>query len=225
MDSGFQFLDLILLAMVAGFLILRLRSVLGRRTGHEPPRQREAMVGGTAGEGKERAGEKVAALPERRADAERTAAPRAQGGLMRIRHADPLFDADHFLSGAKAAFEMIVGAFAKGDTAALEPLLSKDVYHGFARAIDERNRAGHTLETTIVALKESAIVDAELDGREATITVRFVSDQVNVTRDRDGRVVDGDPDRVTEVTDLWTFRRDTRAADPNWQLVATAVPD
>ena len=143
-------------------------------------------------------------------------------GLERIRAADPGFDPAQFLEGARAAFEMIVGAFAAGDKARLRPLLSDEVYTPFAAAIDERTAAGETLETRIVGLKRLDITEAGLTGRLARVTVKFVSDQINLLRAHDGSVVDGDPDHAVEKTDFWSFTRDTRASDPNWVLEATA---
>ncbi|RMD60791.1 MAG: Tim44 domain-containing protein, partial [Alphaproteobacteria bacterium] len=145
-------------------------------------------------------------------------------GLTQIQLADKNFDKDHFLAGARAAFEMVLNAYAAGDTKALRPLLSNDVYENFAGAIAERAKAGHTLETTLVGITEAAIVDAELQNKTAFITVKFVSEQVNVVRDKDGNVVEGDPNQVTRITDIWTFARNTRSRDPNWTLVATQSP-
>jgi len=143
-------------------------------------------------------------------------------GLERIRTADPGFDPAQFLEGARFAFEMVVAAFAAGDKDRLRPLLSDDVYQPFAAAIDERTAAGETLETRIIALKRLDITEAGLAGRLARVTVKFVSDQINMLRAHDGSVVDGDPDHAIEKTDFWSFARDTRSSDPNWVLVATA---
>jgi predicted lipid-binding transport protein (Tim44 family) len=143
-------------------------------------------------------------------------------GLERVRSADPGFDPSQFLAGARAAFEMIVGAFAAGDKARLRPLLSDEVYTPFAAALDERAAAGETLETRIIGLKRLDITEAGLTGRMARITIKFVSDQINVLRAHDGSIVDGDPDHAVEKTDFWSFARDTRATDPNWVLEATA---
>jgi predicted lipid-binding transport protein (Tim44 family) len=214
-----HYFDIILFAMVAAFLVLRLRSVLGRRTGNERPhdsvlRRAEASA------------DKVVALGNRSpAPPPVVTAPPADAvaaGLERIRGADPGFDPAQFIEGARAAFEMIVGAFAAGDQARLRPLLSDEVYTPFAAAIAERAAAGETLETRIITLKRLDITEAGLTGRMARITVKFVSDQINVLRAHDGSIVDGDPDHAVEKTDFWSFARDTRASDPNWVLEATA---
>jgi predicted lipid-binding transport protein (Tim44 family) len=208
--GDFQYFDIILFALIAGFLVLRLRSVLGRRTGNE--RRRDGFIGPRAplSEGT------AAFVP-------RAAAPMdaVAQGLDGIRSADPSFDVAHFIAGARAAFEIIVNAFAKGDKAALRPLLSDEVYRPFAATIDERAGAGETLETQILRLSGD-VTAAELIGRTARIVLRFVSEQVNVTRAVDGSVVDGDPEHSVEKTDYWTFARDTRSTDPNWVLAATS---
>ena len=226
-----QFLDIILFAMVAAFLVLRLRSVLGRRTGHErrPPtrvaqRRKEAPAAAGAEEG-----DNVVELPGREAAAE----PRIEeplpsdplgAGLTQIRIADPSFDPEGFVKGARSAFEMIVQAYARGETKTLRSLLNDEVYDRFAAAIKEREKSGETLDTTLIGIKSAEIVGAKVEGRTAFVTVSFVSEQVNVTRDKDGNAVDGDPNRVTDVRDVWTFARNTRARDPNWILVETESP-
>ncbi len=222
--GDFQYFDIILFAMIAAFLVLRLRSVLGRRTGNErrrdlfpprPARVAEKSVGDKAGV----AGAEILAPVS-------TANPRPANsvadGLARIQRADPGFDPNHFLDGARVAFEIIVTAFAKGDKAALRPLLSDDVFRPFAQTIDERATAKETVETRGLKLDEAEIVEADLYGRTARITVRLVSHQITVTRAMDGSIVDGDPDHPVEKTDYWTFARDTRSSDPNWTLVATS---
>ena len=230
MDSGFAFFDIVFFAMVAAFLILRLRSVLGRRTGNEnserwttrkpAPQAREAS-------------DNIARLPDRsRPAGESAPAPTldlpasspAEAGLTQIKVADSSFDARSFVDGARGAFEMIVGAYAQGDAATLRPLLADDVYENFAAAIRNRQQAKQTLETTLVGIKSAEIIEARMDGRMALVTVKFVSDQINVTRDADGKVVEGDAQQIASVTDVWTFARNTRSRDPNWLLVATSEP-
>jgi predicted lipid-binding transport protein (Tim44 family) len=223
--GDFQYFDIILFAMIAAFLVLRLRSVLGRRTGNE--RRRELFARRAAPVADKPGPEKVATP----ADPDKSAAiPRLVGkpadtvaeGLNRIRRADPNFDAPSFLEGARAAFEMIVAAFARGDKDALRPLLSDEVFRPFAQTIDERAAAKETLETRDLRLDDAEIAEADLAGRTARVTVKLVSHQVNVTRAMDGSIVDGDPEHPVEKTDYWTFARDTRSADPNWVLVATS---
>jgi predicted lipid-binding transport protein (Tim44 family) len=214
-----QYFDIILFAMVAGFLVLRLRSVLGRRTGNE--RRRELFV---------RRSKPVAdKLPVPAEPGKLVVNPPAAAapvtsmseGLDQIRHADPSFDPARFLEGARIAFEMIVTAFAQGDKVALRPLLSDEVFQQFSAAIDERIAAKETLETRILRLDSAEVVDAELLGSTAQITTKLVSGQINVTRAMDGSIVDGDPENPVEKADYWTLARDARSSDPNWVLVAT----
>lgn len=216
-----HYFDIILFAMIAGFLILRLRSVLGRRTGNE--RRRNPLI--RPAEQKLPSFDRWAGTQP--ADAAAPVPPTAppgdavSAGLARIRMADAEFDPERFLEGARAAFEMIVAAFAAGDKAKLRPLLSDEVYRPFSAEIDKRDAERETLETRILGLKQLDIVEAELSGRTARVTLKLVSDQINVLRAHDGSIVDGDPDHAIEKTDFWTFARDTRSTDPNWALVAT----
>src|SRR6266478_501383 len=225
MSDGFQYFDIIIFAMIAAFLVLRLRGVLGRRTGTEKPRD---GLFPRAGVKRDAATDNVVSLPEAaRArdelapvpDGPRAASP--ESGLAQIRAADPSFDPGGFVQGARGAFEIIVNAFAAGDTATLRPLLSDEVYERFTDAIRHRLAAKETLETHLVSIKTAEIDEAQLNGRTAFVTVKFVSDQVNVTRAADGKIIEGEPDHVVEKTDFWTFARNTRSQDPNWLLVAT----
>jgi len=221
MSNGFPFIDIIFFAAVALFIAFRLRNVLGRRTGHERRPEASTVTPSTR--------DNVVTLPGREEQAEAAFShiddAELRQGLTAIRRADPDFDLEGFLMGARQAFEMIVDAFARGDTEALRPLLADDVYGGFAEAIEQRREAGETLETEVVAIKQAEAVEARMDGPHAYVTVRFVSDQVNVTRDAEGNIVDGDPDQLAEIVDLWTFGRDTSTRDPNWELVSTGVDE
>jgi len=234
--SGLQLIDIILLAVVAGFLILRLRSVLGRRTGHEErtdpmaafrraePRSGDRQGDDTVVRFPERDGANSDTAGIRRADLPADATP-LDKGLAAIRQVDSSFNPQDFVSGARAAFEMILMAYAKGDLKSLRPLLANEVFEEFAGAIREREQAGEQLETTLVGIKHCEVVEAELQGKTAFVTVKFVSEQINVTRDKDGQVIDGGDKRVETITDLWTFARNTRSRDPNWTLVATDTPE
>jgi predicted lipid-binding transport protein (Tim44 family) len=141
--------------------------------------------------------------------------------LEEIARADAGFSPKQFLDGARIAYEMIVGAFAEGDRRTLKNLLSSEVYEGFSRALDEREQRGEKLESNFIGIEKANIADAALEGRRASVTVRFVSQLITATRNREGAVVDGDPKRVREVTDIWTFIRDVTFSDPNWKLGAT----
>jgi len=225
----------IIFLALAVFIFLRLRSVLGRRTGRERPpydpfSARDAV--------RSPASDKVVTLPPRPAETStRTVEPppapaeRWKGiadtgstiaaGLDAIVAAEPSFDANHFITGARAAYEMVVTAFASGDRRQLRGLLSRDVYDGFDTAITEREARGETMETKFVSLDTSAITGAEVRSRTAQVTVQFVSKLVSATRDRSGAVIDGNAEKVTDVTDVWTFARDVSSRDPNWKVVAT----
>lgn len=232
MGDSFQFLDIVLFAMVAAFLVLRLRSVLGKKTGHQEPRQdpisrrqQDADNDGNVVElptnrnndGPDGMSEPLEADPTADMDPNDPLA----AGITQIRIADNSFHPAEFANGARGAFEMIVQAFAEGDTATLDNLLAEDVFENFNEAIEARNEAEERLESTIIGIKSADVIEAGMDGRNAMVTVKFVSEQVNVTHDSENRVVDGDPNQVSEITDIWTFSRDTKTSDPNWKLVET----
>ena len=227
-------LTTIILVALAGIIFWRLRSVLGQRTGRERPpydpySARDAVRGS--------AGDKVVALPPRAI--EQTAKPvepveptdRWKGiapagsavavGLDAIVATDKSFDPRHFLTGARAAYEMIVVAFAQGDRRTLREWLSKDVYDSFDGVIREREGRGETTETRFVSIDATEVAGAELRVRTAQLTVRFVSKLITVTHDKSGNVTDGNAEQVIDVTDVWTFARDVTSRDPNWKLVAT----
>lgn len=227
MGDGFQFLDILLLGAIAGFIALRLRAVLGQRTGHEQKRRRPpyADKDGAAGNDGE-AEDNVVALPRRDAsqDTVPAADPAQEAALAPLRAVDPNFDAAEFIGGAKAAYEMVVTAFAAGDKDTLRPLLSREVFNDFAGAIDERASRGETMETTFVGLRGVAITETQVNNRIAEVTVKFESELISVVKDAQGHVISGHANSVDQVTDIWTFARDTRSRDPNWTLIATSAP-
>ena len=227
MSGAFEYLDIIIFGTIAVFLIAKLVNVLGKRTGNEQDaaRRRPQPFPVHRGAG-EKATDNVIALPEREAarPSVQVTGPAADG-LNRISATDPGFNPSAFVAGARAAFEMIVGAFANGDTDTLKRLLSPAVYGDFAGAIADRKARGQTQDSTLIGLKAADIVAASLIDGEAQVTVRFKSEQVNVTKDGEGRVIEGDPNLVAEVTDLWTFSREVASRDPNWRLSATTGPD
>jgi len=236
--------DIILIGLVAVFLILRLRSVLGKRTGSERPPTRDPFTPpapptaaprvGDAPSGGQSGNDNIVPLPTASAPPPRpslattgpggiraTVLPTASPGVAAIRAADPSFEPTGFSAGARAAFTTIVEAFARGDTAVLRPLLDGPTYASFEAAIRGRAERKEKAETTLIGLEASDIAAAELQGTTATVTVRFVSEQINVVRNADGQIIDGNPNEVQKVIDLWTFRRDTKSSDPNWLLVKT----
>jgi len=216
MGENLQLLEILIFAVVAGVLVFRLRSVLGRRTGNErrqvpppAPAQPAAPI----------------ALPSRPRLVAAAGAELGDLGMVQLLNADPGFDRNAFLAGAKGAFGIIVTAFAAGERAKLLPLLSPDVLNSFVDAIEAREHAKETQETKIVAIKSAEIADTKLEGDTALVTVKFVSDQILATRDAAGHVLDGDPDKSVERVDLWTFARSVRSRDPNWVLFATKAPE
>ena len=234
--------DIILIGLVAVFLILRLRSVLGKRTGNERPPARDPFTPppppasprlGDAPSGQS-GNDNVVPLPTAGAPAPRpslavtgpggiraTVLPTATAGVAAIRAADPSFDPVGFSGGARAAFTTIVESFAKDDTAALRPLLDAPTYASFEGAIRGRAERKEKAETTLIGFEASDISAASLQGTQAVVTVRFVSEQINVLRNAEGQIIDGNPNEVQKVVDLWTFRRDTKSSDPNWLLIKT----
>jgi predicted lipid-binding transport protein (Tim44 family) len=222
--------------VAAVVIFFQLRNVLGRRTGHERPpfdpytagRKREKEAAG--------APENVVSLPRKRAggetdetykaiDAFAKAGTDLNKGLRAIKDADSSFDPKSFVDGAKMAYEMIVMAYADGDRKTLKNLLSREVYDGFVAAIAERENRSEKIQSSFVGIDKADIVSAEMKGSEAHVTLRIVSELISATRNNAGEVVDGDPETVAEVKDVWTFARDTRSRDPNWKLVATEAED
>ncbi len=222
MSGGFP-VDLILFAMVAAFLVLRLRGILGRRTGFErPPAPLDQTAPGDGQRTIDTTAEELAegrALPAPAHGLPAAASPAGQA-LARIRQVDPAFDPGAFLDGAAGAFRMIVTAFAAGDRQTLKGLLSPDVFADFAAAVSAREEAGETQRTEVAAFRETSLVEADLRGTFATIGVRFVTDQVNITTGKGGLLVAGS-EAVVETIDVWSFARDLNAADPTWLLVGT----
>lgn len=235
-----QFFDIILFALIAVFVVLRLRGVLGNRDGHE---------GGYKdrfdSEKNEQAGQRpddrnsddnVVDLLGMRRDDETAPTPSVPApdesfgyegplaeGIKAVRKTDPSFLPKEFVQGASVAFEMILNAYAAGDLKTLKSLLSADVYGGFAQAIEDRESKDYTLQETLVGIKTAELMEAYLDGRDVTLTVKFVSEQISALLDADGTVIEGDPTKVVSATDFWTFARSTKSRNPNWTLVGTGA--
>lgn len=217
--------------LVAAVLIfIQLRNVLGRRTGNEKPpydpysRRETADARPSAG--------KAAPLPAPTEMAEPTnpygvadtftaAGSDLNNGIRTVIDADPSFHPAEFMKGARAAYEMIVMAFAEGDRSTLKNLLSKEVYDGFEAAIRDREAKGERLNSTFVGIEKADMLSAGMRGNEAFVTVRVVSQLISATYDKQGTLVDGHPEEVAEVKDIWTFARDVKSRDPNWKLVGT----
>ncbi|MBV8391576.1 MAG: Tim44 domain-containing protein [Alphaproteobacteria bacterium] len=238
--------DIILIGLVAVFLILRLRAVLGKRTGNERPPARDPFSPPTPppqppttspgapriGDSSTAGNDNVVHLPGASAPRPSNATnapggiraavlPTASAGVAAIRAADPSFDPMTFADGARMAFTTIVEAFAKGDTQPLRGLLDGPTFASFESAIRGRVERKEKAETTLIGFEASDIAAAELQGSDALVTVRFVSEQINVVRNAEGQIADGNPNEVQRVVDLWTFRRNTKSSDPNWALIKT----
>lgn len=229
--EGFDLYTIVFLVL-AVFILFRLRSVLGQRTGNErPPSERRRNDTASS---PVPANDKVIPLPQRggaapdgpvepvgfrwKGLAEEGSA--LASGLDAILAADRSFDAAGFSQGAKAAYEMIVNAFNDGDRKTLKSLLSREVFDSFASAINEREQRGETIEGSFVSLDEAKITEAGMKGKSAQVTVRFVSKMISATRNKAGDIIEGSLEKITEVTDVWTFARDVSSNDPNWRLVA-----
>lgn len=216
--------------IAAVIIFIQLRAVLGRRSGDE--RQRLDHMARREAATEARDDPKVVTLPRRgrengEADAMADIDLYAKPGtdlntqLREIRAADPDFVPAEFVKGAGMAYEMIVSAYADGDRKTLKNLLSREVFDGFVSAIDEREARGETVKSNFVGIEKVDIPQAEMKGSEANLTIRIVSQLISATLDKDGNVIDGDLEEVSEVNDVWTFARDTRSKDPNWRLIAT----
>jgi predicted lipid-binding transport protein (Tim44 family) len=251
MNGQFDLITLISL-IIAVVAILKLRSVLGQRTDEDDQRverlktrEREAAQRRAAGEG---ASADVITMPRRdgmqpvetesasnRSEVEAkirafpTSDPAVTEGLLEVAKYDSSIDPESFLAGAGRAYEMVVSAFAEGNRKLLKDLLSRDVYDGFVAAIAEREARGETVEQQFVGIKKAELLEAEMKGGVAYMTVRFVSELITAVYDKAGSVISGDPQKLKDVTDIWTFSRDISSnrarANPNWKLVATQAPN
>ncbi len=213
-------IQLLVLAGVAVFLILKLKSVLGTRGGFEgdpQPRVIPDQMPRRGVEARDAADRDIIDhVPEGSDDARALAA---------MKLAEPSFSVGGFLQGARGAYEMILSAFARGDLAAIRPFLSDDVAAGFAEVFQNRKAQGQTVSTEILGIRELTLQGAELnrDSKEAEVTVRFVAELISATRNAAGDVVEGDPKKARKQRDVWTFGRKMGANDPNWQLIATGI--
>ena len=209
-------LQLLVLAGIAVFLILRLRSVLGTRDGHEPapsaktgpsprPHNLEVIEGGPDRDITDH-------VPE---DSESAAA------LAEMKRAEPSFGVGDFLSGARGAYEMILMAFERGDMEGVKDFLSEDVYASFAEVVANREEQGLTIEAEFIGIRDMTLANANFENSVAEITVKFVGELVSVVRGKDGEIVEGEPSKAKRQKDVWTFERSMGADDPNWRLVAT----
>jgi predicted lipid-binding transport protein (Tim44 family) len=225
----------IIFLVLALFIFLRLRNVLGQRTGNErspfdrtarnavqsAPDNNVVSIPGKVIDQAPLSPSPDVALPSDRWKGLAEPGSALAQGLDAVAAQDSSFDPRHFLSGARSAYEMIVLAFANGDRRALRDLLSSEVYDSFEAVIRDREKHDQKTETRFVSIDKAEMVGAETRDRTAQLTVRFVSQMISVTRDKAGTIVDGNPDKVADITDVWTFARDMTSRDPNWKLVGT----
>ncbi len=217
--TGNALVEIVILALVAGFVALRFVSVLGKRTGHEQTIGQPAD-GAARAPGLPRspdAAPAAGAIGLAGADIE----PAAADGLRAIVAADPDFDVARFLDGAQAAYRMVLEAFWEGDRDTLKSLVDTEVFDDFVAAIDARTEAGHVLENKLVRIERARVVSASLNSLTAQVSIQFDADIAALTRDSEGRIVAGSSDDAVETHDIWTFARHVRAEDPNWLLIAT----
>jgi predicted lipid-binding transport protein (Tim44 family) len=238
--TGFMDISTIIFLVVAVVIFLRLRNVLGKRTGTERPPFDPYSRRDTARDSGDTKDDTVISLPRRQSEREAPASAPDLGasaeervktatpvgtpvaeGLKAIAATDRSFNATEFLAGARTAYEMVVTAFAEGDRKVLKQLLSKDVYDGFVSAIGQREARQETIEFKFIGIDKADITGAAVKNGTAQVTVRFLSKLVSATHDKSGKVIDGDPVHVGDVTDIWTFARDVNSRDPNWKLIAT----
>ncbi|MGD9806343.1 MAG: Tim44/TimA family putative adaptor protein [Hyphomicrobiaceae bacterium] len=245
MDGQIDIFTLLFLVL-AVIIVLRLRSVLGRKSSEDDARVERYKAEQRARAASAQGQDKVVTLPRRdrpetpaetqagataAADIEEKVRTIASGnepladGLIAVARSDNSFDPEHFLVGARQAYEMIVTAFAEGNRKTLRNLLSKEVFEGFSAALTEREARGEQIDQSFVGINKAEIVEAELKGNTAHVTVRFASELISATRDKGGTVITGDPKRIKEVIDIWTFAREVNSRDPNWRLVATQAPN
>ena len=209
------FIDILIFAVIAVILVLRLRSVLGQRTGYEHPQDNQV---------KESFADKGnTPIPFRKA-ADKSAKI-SGSGLDALRRADRQFNEKEFVQGATAAFDMILTAFADGDQAQLKRLLSYDLLQSFMQTIHNRTAAKESLEITVNDIREVSILNVELVDSVASITVHFHTTQTRIARDEHGDVMEDSDTEPQEFIDIWTFERDLASSDPNWKLAETESAD
>lgn len=225
MSEGIPYADIIIMALVAGFILLRLRSILGDKIGNDNPSYFNKPAQ-SALERKDtivQLDEKAAKIKQREPDPYmvKVREEAVVTAINQIKSKDPEFTATHFMEGARSAFEMVFDAFSRGDTDTLNFLLSPQVFRQFSDALNDAQKQEHKNETTLISVKANDITAAELSGSMARITVSFTSEQVHVTRDASGAVVDGDASLIHAIDDEWVFERDVTSKNPNWKVIET----
>jgi predicted lipid-binding transport protein (Tim44 family) len=223
-------LTTIIFALLAAFVVWKVRSILGTRTGHEEPPQERLSQHSSAADVTSRqdeAANDTTGHSQRNLTSETRWAPFAVPGsdlwvnLDQLAKMDTSFTPREFQEGAKAAYEMILLAFSNGDRATLKPLLSKEVFDSFATAISERENNGQVAETTLVSIERAEIKKVVIKGTIVQVVVGFNSKLISAIRVASGSVIEGSAEKVVDMTDIWTFSRDSSSRDPNWRLIST----
>lgn len=223
MSDGFPYADLIFLALVAGFIALRLRSTLGKQVGRDPSQLGSILKEKESRTPPSREKELKAALAreEEAALIAKLDNPTVSSGLVAIKQASPQFNTAEFMGGAKTAFEWVVDAFSKGDKNRLQMLLTPELFRNFAEQLDKNSAEDKKAETTLVSITSQDIVETSLTRNVARVVVKFVSEQIHIMRNAAGEIIEGNASDVILVEDVWTFERDLSSRNPNWKIVDT----
>lgn len=208
-------LDLLILALIAGFILYRLYVTLGQRTGFDRKNEEKTNVISFEQERQKYRFKEATKHPVEEFS------PSIRQGVQEITKLDPEFSIKDFTEGATNAFEMIIENYAKGDIKKLSKLLSPDLLNEFKRAIEERLTQGYMLENTLIRIEKVEVQEAHVSNNVAYLKVKFISEQVPLMKDKNGTIVEGNPNQIDQVIDYWTFERNLKSSDPNWTLIET----
>tara|TARA_B100001029_G_C15035887_1_gene440104 strand:- start:727 stop:1401 length:675 start_codon:yes stop_codon:yes gene_type:complete len=223
--GDYGFIDIVLFAMIAAFLILRLRSVLGKHRNSGEGKSNLGLHTLTQSHKTEKQPAEGDSKEESKIEPQNSEKDNDGVDLAEIQGAIPGFEKGEFLAGVRAAFEIIVNSFSSGDKEKLAGLLSDEVFNNFSSAITDRERLGHVSESSLIRIIDTVLLEANISDGSVLLTVKILSEQINATKGEQGEVVDGNPDLVLEVADIWTFSKEIESPDPNWRLVATRSLD
>ena len=223
--GDYGFIDIVLFAMIAAFLILRLRSVLGKHRNSGEGKSNLGLHTLTQSHKTEKQPAEGDSKEESKIEPQNSEKDNDGVDLVEIQRAIPGFEKGDFLAGVRAAFEIIVNSFSSGDKEKLAGLLSDEVFNNFSSAITDRERQGHVSVSSLIRIIDTVLLEANISDGSVLLTVKILSEQINATKGEQGEVVDGNPDLVLEVADIWTFAKEIESPDPNWRLVATRSLD
>ena len=223
--GDYGFIDIVLFAMIAAFLILRLRSVLGKHRNSGEGKSNLGLHTLTQSHKTDKQPAEGDSKEESKIESQNSEKDNDGVDLTEIQGAIPGFEKGEFLAGVRAAFEIIVNSFSSGDKEKLAGLLSDEVFNNFSSAITDRERQGHVSESSLIRIIDTVLLEANISDGSVLLTVKILSEQINATKGEQGEVVDGNPDLVLEVADIWTFSKEIESPDPNWRLVATRSLD